>query len=127
MEVYFTTHLSKMPHYETRAGPSPCIFECFQKQCGMQIAHCDIVHRFDVPSQMQPPSLKLYTLEFKKNRKLGPALVRNVQTILRKCWVCSHHVAYGHTFIQAFWYLHVFASFRIPIAEVKTFFRLKAC
>ena len=47
---------------------------------------------------------------------------KNVKLILPKCWVCSHHVAYGPTVILAFWYLHVFASFRIRIAEVKTFF-----
>jgi len=114
-----------MSLYETRAGPSPYILECFQKEYRLQISHCDFVHLLDVPSQMQPATFKPSTLNLKKNPKLGRAFVRNVQTILRKCWVSSHHVAYGPTVILAFWYLRVFASFRIWIAEVKTFFHWK--
>jgi hypothetical protein len=54
MKVNFMAHLSTMPHYETRAGPLPCIMEFFQKEYRLQIAHCDFVHRLYVPSQMQP-------------------------------------------------------------------------
>jgi len=116
-----------MSLYETRAGPSPYILECFQKEYRLKISHRDFVHLLDLPSQMQPPTFKPSTLNLKKkNSKLGPALVRNVQTILRKCRVSIDHVAYGPTLVLAFWYLRVFASFRIWIAEVKTFL-LKAC
>lgn len=115
-----------MSHYETRAGPSPCILECFKKEYRLQIAHCDFVHRLDVPSQMQRTTSKSCTLDLKKNRKLGPTLVRNFQTIPCKCWVCSHRAAYGPTVLLEFWYLHVFTSLRIRIAEVKTFFSLES-
>jgi hypothetical protein len=66
MKVYFTTHLSKMPHYETRAGTSPCILEFFQIEYRLQIAHCDFVHRLYVPSQMQPTTFEPFTLDLKK-------------------------------------------------------------
>jgi len=62
MKVYFTTRLSNMSHYETHAGPWPCILECFQKEYRLQISHRDFVHRLDVPSQMQPPIFKPCTL-----------------------------------------------------------------
>jgi len=55
-----------MSLYETRAGPSPYILECFQKEYRLKISHRDFVHLLDLPSQMQPPTFKPSTLNFKK-------------------------------------------------------------
>lgn len=70
MKVYFTTHLSKMSHYGTHAGPPPCTLECFQKEYHLQITHCDFVHCLDVPNQMQPTTFKPCTLDLKKKSQV---------------------------------------------------------